>query len=573
MSVEVNAQVEMRDGTILRADIYRPDGNKRHPALFIRGHAKTLGNIYMINPIKANNAGYAVVSQVGRGRGTSGGEYRPQDTFKVEGPDGYDSVEWIARQPWCDGNVGMFGISHLGAFAYLTALENPPHLKAIAVWSTDFNHQFVPANTGGTICLLMALQYLRSRAIDTANRLEKQGRDVNEMRRVLKWVEDNPEEYRNFLPLKDNPLARFENLRQGLKVRLQPASEAELETIRQYEKIMVPCYHESGWYDPVGWNPVIHFNNMRKRGNSPFIRESQHLLMGPWPHGFTEVLGEMNFGEFTSGQNIQLWTTSHLIAFFDKYMLGKDIKIPRVKYFVVGRNQWREAESWPLPETQWQRHYLHSKGSANAIGGNGILNREEPGSELPDKFIYDPQNPVPTAGGGHGEFEGPGGVPGPVEQSRIERRSDVLCYTTPEFTEDIEISGPLQFHLFAATSAVDTDFTAKLVHVYPDGGAYNVVDGIKRAHGRKSPDHPELVNPGEVYEYVITMGNTSHFFPKGHRIRIDISSSNFPQHDRNMNTGNPIGEDARGIPAKQTIYHQKDYASYIDLPVIPIKSG
>lgn len=167
---------------------------------------------------------------------------------------------------------------------------------------------------------------------------------------------------------------------------------------------------------------------------------------------------------------------------------------------------------------------------------------------------------------------GVGLVEGPVEQSHVEKRSDVLCYTTPELEEPVEVTGPLEMHLFAATSAKDTDFTAKLVDVYPDGRSYNLTEGIKRARALKSAAYPDLINPGEVYEYVITMGNTSQLFRKGHRIRIDISSSNFPMFDRNMNTGNPIGEDAQGIPATQTVYHQPAYASYIDLPVIPGKS-
>jgi putative CocE/NonD family hydrolase len=199
-----------------------------------------------------------------------------------------------------------------------------------------------------------------------------------------------------------------------------------------------------------------------------------------------------------------------------------------------------------------------------------LLSREEPGSESPDEFIYDPMNPVPTLGGSiTASPAGFGMARGPMDQSSVERRSDVLCYTTPPLTENVEITGPIQIHVFASTSAIDTDFTAKFVDVYPDGRAQNLVDGIKRARGLKSSAQPEFIIPGEVYEDVITMGPTSQMFFKGHRIRIDISSSNFPMYDRNMNTGNPIGEDATGIKAKQTVYHEAKYASYIDLPVIP----
>jgi hypothetical protein len=259
------------------------------------------------------------------------------------------------------------------------------------------------------------------------------------------------------------------------------------------------------------------------------------------------------------------------IAFFDRYLKGKNIKIPTVRYFLMGMNQWQESDVWPLPNTQWQRFYLHSRGNANTGAGNGALSREEPGSESPDVFIYNPHFPVPTIGSR--ALAVAGVVAGPLDQSLIEKRSDVLCYTSQELDEDLEITGdPIEIHLFASTSARDTDFAAKLIDVYPDGRAYNLVEGIKRARGLKSALKPELINPGQVYEYIIKMGKTSNLFRKGHRIRVDISSSNFPMFDRNMNTGNATGEDAKGIPAMQTIFHQPGYASYINLPVILNKS-
>jgi putative CocE/NonD family hydrolase len=287
---------------------------------------------------------------------------------------------------------------------------------------------------------------------------------------------------------------------------------------------------------------------------------------------FQNTLGDINYGELAGSKGSKV--NRDQIAFYDKYLLGKDVKIPAVRYFVMGANQWRIADDWPPPQTQWQRFYCHSKGSANTAAGNGLLSRDEPGPEPPDRFIYDPLNPVPSTGGALiGAIAGAGALAGPLEQYHIEKRHDVLCYTTDELKEDIEVSGPLQFHLFAATSARDTDFTAKVVNVYPDGRAYNLAEGLIRARGRKLDDKPELINPGEVNGYVITIGHTCQLFREGHRIRIDVSSSNFPQFDRNMDTGNPIGEDATGIPALQTVYHQTGYASYIDLPVIPAKSA
>jgi putative CocE/NonD family hydrolase len=375
---------------------------------------------------------------------------------------------------------------------------------------------------------------------------------------------------KNYLPLKKIPFSRLGRIGELLEWRLNPISQKELDRIRKYDRISVPCFHECGWYDGAGWSQFENFCNLREQAATKIAREGQHIVVGPWPHGmlFQSSLGGLNFGYAADSLGSGLHQLQ--IAFFDKYVRDMEIDLPIVRYFVMGRNQWRTADSWPLPGTDWQRYYLHSNGHANSAAGDGVLGREIPGDESPDRFDYDPHEPVPTAGGPLiGALPLPGVLAGPLDQHHVEKRNDVLCYTTPAIESDLEITGPLQLHLFAATSAVDTDFTAKLVHVYPDGQAYNLAEGIIRASGRELTGEREAVKPGEVYEYVITLGNTSQLIPRGHRLRVDVSSSNFPLFDRNMNTGNPIGVDAEGVIATQTIYHQENYASYIDLPVIP----
>ncbi len=565
--VDQDVPIEMRDGVLVRADIYRPDDDARHPAILCRTYSK--GRVHPLR-YELVEAGYAFINSDLRGRGASGGEWDPSKNFVVEGPDGYDSIEWIAAQPWCDGNVGMYGLSHATCFQWMTALEQPPHLRAIAPWTGDFNEMFVPPLTGGAISLLTTLLWLPNEAADAVNRLERQGQDVTEMRRVLAWARSNPDEVAYYLPFQDVPLARYGRLRQLLDWRLHPITQAELQAHRAYDRIIVPCFSECGWYDGAAWSEFENFNAMRQRGGSERARRGQHLIVGPWQHAatFLSMLGDMYFGPTadTAGSGIH----ASQIQFYDKYVRGKDMDMPTIRYFIMGKNEWRTAEAWPLPQTDWQRWYLHSRGNANTATGDGVLSRDEPRAEPPDLFIYNPHDPVPTVGGPLiGALQAPGYVPGPIEQSSVERRNDVLCYTTRELTSDLEVTGPLQLHLFAATSACDTDFAVKLVHVIPDGRAYNLGEGIMRASGRALGEQKQPVTPGAIVEYTITLGQTSQFFRRGSRIRIDVASSNFPQFDRNMNTGNPIGQDAHGIPALQTVYHTGGFASYIDLPVIP----
>ena len=567
-----NVPMEMRDGTLLRADIYRPDDSDKHPAILTRTPYNKLlsGNSDFLNIVDAAHAGYAVILQDIRGRFASDGEWRQDAMFTIEGRDGYDSVEWIADQTWCDGNVGMAGGSYLAALQWVTAIENPPHLKAMAPWIGASSTPEEQSLTGGAMALYMLASWIPTMAVDIAERMEKEGKDMTEMRHAITHALFNPSEVYNYLPLKELPLTQFEGIREMWNTRLAaaPTPERVERARRRYEKVMVPCFHVSGWYDIFTWATFHNFNKMREGGGSGPAREGQHVLMGPWIHGgrLLGFWGELHFGA-SAGVPAAL-VSEQSIAFFDKYLRGKDINIPVLRYFVMGRNRWHNADTWPLPQTQWQRFYLHSKGSANTLQGDGLLSLEEPGSEPNDIFIYNPLRPVPTTGGRFLPMAGL--VPGPIDQSHIEKRQDILCYTSPELEEDVEVTGPLEVHLFASTSVRDTVFTAKLVDVYPDGRAYNIAEGIKRASGRKTIFQPEPVNPGEVYEYVINLGSTSQLFRKGHCIRIDISSSNFPNYDRNMNTGNPIGEDTEGVPAMQSIYHQAEYASYIDLPVIPV---
>ncbi len=570
-----NVPMEMRDSVILRADIYRPYDRQKHPAILVRTpyERHSVMDHCFLSVVDTIPAGYALVFQNVRGTFDSGGANELGDTLRsYEGNDGYDSVEWLATQSWCDGNICMAGSSYMAMTQWTAARQNPPHLKAISPWVAG-SALAEPTRSNGTICLAAGLNWVLGMAVAIVDQQEKQGKDVSSMRQLLNRAQYDPAEIYNFLPLRDVPYFNFEGIRDiWANVVLdnkRDTPEYIAKSTLDFNKIKVPCFHVTGWFDDWPGGTVDLFSGMREKGGSQLARQGQHLVMGPWDHSGPDPngdTGDLNYGQLATLLGSQL--SQYIIKFFDKYVKGMDIELPTVRYFVMGKNIWRNADTWPLSDTLWQKKFLHSRGHANTSLGDGLLTSEEPVSESSDIFKYDPHFPVTTISA-RGQSRLTRFASGPQEQSPIEQRDDVLCYTTPVLKEDLEITGPLKVHLFAMTSVRDTDFTARLVDVYPDGFAYNVVcGGIVRARYRKSLFQPEFVTPGEVNEYIINLGVVSQLFRQGHRIRLDISSSNFPEYDRNMNTGNLPGEDSKGIIAIQTILHDSKYPSYIDVPVI-----
>jgi len=564
--LQTNVPFEMRDGTLLRADVYKPEHAGKYPVIVVRTpYNKERFDQGLLCPLAFARAGYAVVVQDIRGRYASDGAWERHRMFEVEASDGYDTVEQIALQPWSNGKVGLAGGSYLTAMQWITAMTNPPHLKAFTPYIGDIGTNIAPPPETGAVSFYSAANALPLTAADLVDKLEQQGEDVAELRQLLARALKDPYWVIHYLPFKEIPLARFEPIRLMLEQRLHPPTKEVIAQRKQYDKIRIPGMHIGGWFDQL--EQAI-FNNclkVKERGGSELARASQHLLVGPWDHGnMRSFLGNMEFGP-ASADPYEL--RRHLIQFYDKYLLDKETDIPAVRYFTMGRNEWRTAESWPLPNTMWQSWYFHSDGKANTSQGDGVLSREAPSAEPADIYAYNPLAPVPTVGG---KLLAMGGmVPGPVDQSVIEQRNDILCYTTSELSDELEITGPLRIVLYASTTVKDTDFAAKLTDVLPDGRSLLIAEGIQRAAYRNWNHEPEPIVPGAVTKYAISLGNTSHLFRRGHRIRVHITSSNFPLFDRNMNTGNGIGQDAIGLVAQQTIYHDSAYASYIELPVIP----
>jgi putative CocE/NonD family hydrolase len=343
----------------------------------------------------------------------------------------------------------------------------------------------------------------------------------------------------------------------------------------KYASFTAPAYLADAWFDLYNAGAPTNFNGIRKHAKTEAARNGTKLLMGPWIHNLGALGTATKVGDVDFGPNALFPLLEMELRWFDYWLKGIENgmdKEPPVKIFVMGENVWRDEQEWPLARTQYTKYYLRSRGNANSLLGDGTLGTTPPGDEPPDVYTYDPRNPVPTVGGHTccSEASVPMGM-GPRDNRLVEMREDVLVYSTPPLAEDVEVTGPVVATLHAASSARDTDWTVKLVDVYPDaqGTAINVADGILRARYRESLERPVLMEPGTVYEFTVDLLNTSNLFKKGHRIRIEVSSSNFPQYDRNHNTGKTLFVDEEMVPARQTIHHAKGQASYILLPIIP----
>jgi putative CocE/NonD family hydrolase len=573
--VERNVPATMRDGTLLYADVWRPDVPGRFPVVMSRTpydksqprNAQLAG----LDPMRAVGEGYVVIYQDVRGRFTSGGEW----SFEAEFDDGYDSVEWAASLPHSDGNVGMFGISYLGLAQWMAAAARPPHLKAI--FPQQIGNGWEDNRAGGAFhygamfmwATLMAPDFLMRRALS--------GADVRMSAVALMQILNGMPDAYERLPLSGGHPVVSE---------LFPAYDRWLEQVEnddfwqriswahRLKEIDVPVFSLGGWHDIVSGGVTGLFAGMCRDAPSEQSRRSQKLIMGPWTHGqmASDVISDVYMGLAATSAFIDL-PGLHL-RWFDHWLKGKDtglMKEPPVRIFVMGDNAWRNENEWPLARTQWTNYYLHSGGRANTREGDGSLYTSAPSAAEPvDRYLYDPRSPVPTTGG---PVLLPGVIiganAGPKDQTRVECRADVLVYSTPPLEQAIEVTGPITATIFAATSAPDTDWTVKLVDVYPDGRAYGLTDGIVRARYRNGPGRPELLEPGTVYKYEVNLQVTSSVFKKGHRIRVQVSSSNFPTYSRNPNTGRRIATETELVPALQTILHDAEHPSHIRLPIIP----
>jgi putative CocE/NonD family hydrolase len=582
--VEFDVPARMRDGAILRANIYRPAGEGEWPVLLTRlPYGKDLpGGNAVMDAAQVARRGYVVVVQDTRGRFTSEGEWVP---FINEGPDGVDAVAWAAQLPYSNGSVGMYGISYFGFTQWVSAVLNPPALKAIVpfqTWNDPLNGVIfrggaLELGSSGSWQLMMGLDVLMRRHRDNPQEL---GRAIYLLANEIDALGTMGYQFlplSEFGPLKNHDIAPtfFENFDHPMD-RAHELVEP-MTIVGKHEQVTVPTLNAGGWYDIFLQDTITNFTTMREHGATPEARQSK-LLIGPWSHGgVTNPIGELNFGFGASAAfiDLQMDFVSLQVRWFDHWLKGVDtgmLKEAPIKLFVMGANVWRDEQEWPLARAVNTRYYLHSNGQANTLHGNGYLLASAPERDEPtsDQFDYDPRDPVITRGGAL--LMSPEYPPGPFDQRQTESRKDVLVYTSAELDEDVEVTGPISVHMWAVSSAPDTDFVARLVDVYPDGYAQNLTDGIIRARYRNFArgEAPSLIEPGTAYAYDIDLWATSNVFKAGHRIRVDITSSNFPRWDRNPNTGHTFGADSETVVAHQTILHDPDHVSYVTLPIVPV---
>ena len=586
VTTEENVPMKTRDELTLYADVVRPDSDERFPVLLSRTPYGKKGSADP-NGLNASYAqyGYVCITQDCRGRFESEGEY---DTIFQEAPDGYDAVEWAARLPWSNGRVGTTGQSYLGLTQYLIACNDPmpPSLQCMVPVSAsaDYHASWI-YQTGGVSKWGWLVPYAIFKGLDALKR--KGRRDL--MEKMKEYVQDGElagvrktrwglnaftpltDEWYRHLPIKDWSELLKETA-PYMADHIAHADDGEYwyrANVNHFaETISTPMLHVTSWYDTFAEGAPAAYQSITAKSQFEEARVGQRLIIGPWGHLLPYTTpSSRGAGDIDFGPNALIDLNETLLRWFDYWLKDVDngmMDEPPVSVFTLGENRWQHLSDWPPPNLRQVRYFLHSGGEANTRNGDGILSTVPPSQEQTDSYIYDPGNPAPSLGGNNLTVD-----MGVQDQRPVEERNDVLVYTSEALSQPLEITGPATVTLWASSSAVDTDFTAKLIDVHPDGYAQNLLNGIIRARYRDSATTPELMEAGKPYEFTIDLWATSNVFSPGHRIRLEISSSHFPEFDRNLNTGEPFGEGTQGVLAQQTVFHQEDRASYVLLPIIP----
>jgi uncharacterized protein len=562
--------VPMRDGAILRADVWRPAAEGRFPVLLQRlPYSKADPSVAVVqaglDPVRATEAGFVVVIQDCRGRFASDGEFVP---FVHEAADGEDTIAWCAALPFSNGAVGMYGQSYFGATQLLAAAQRPPALRAIAPALTASEYYDGWTYRGGVLELGFVLFWtLFSLAGEDIAR--RPAPSQASLQAALDRRLSDP--WAAFARLPVDDLADLEEVVPYYREWLERAERdpywRAIAPNERYEQIVVPALHVGGWFDPFLTGTLENFTRLRAEAGSEHARAAQRLVVGPWAHAcLGDTIGDVDFGP-ESSQAATDWTDMHL-RWFEQHLRPETAAdpAPTIRIFLMGARCWIDAEDWPLPGTRAEEWFLHSGGGANTRHGDGLLAPEPCAADEPfDSFDFDPAAPVPTAGGAAflpGIFVA--GHAGPRDQREVELRPDVLVYTSAPLDADLDIVGTVRVSLSVWSSAPETDFCAKLVDVHPDGRALSVCDGIARAVG------PEPSRP-----VVVEMGATAIRVFAGHRLRLEVSSSNFPRFARNPNSGasRVAARPEDLVVATQRVHHDALRPSSLTLPIRSVPGG
>lgn len=552
ISIQKNVPVQMRDGTTLYADIYRPNNKISYPILILRTpyNKEDAQTMNYAHPTWYAKHGYVVIVQDTRGRWSSEGEFQP---LKFEGQDGYDTIQWAIELPYTIPKVGLYGFSYNGFSQLLTAAEQPPGLCCIAPFMCGADT--LSSSDNGAFPLAQNLSWSVFVSINEAVR--KKDEDW-----LKQWATTNIQDMYRFLPLQNAPIVKkelapfYEDL---IQQHDQPPKSANI-----YENIAVPALHLGGWYDIYIEQTIKNFHGIREKSKSKFARENQFLILTPWFHmPWSPLVGEIDFGEKAKNR-VDEWQ----IKWFNRWLKGdeRNWDLEPVQYFVTGENEWHTTFVWSIPNQVKKTLYLYSENRSNSINGDGkLIDKVPTGGSDKDMYVYHPSISVPAIGG----RSGPDPVQTPMgacNQLPIEIRNDVLVYTSDILKEDLVVTGEIKAKLYISTTVEDTDFAIKLTDVYPDGRSINVAEGLLRLSARNGIHNRLPVIPDKVYFIEISAGSIAHRFKKGHAIRMDITSSMFPIYDRNSNQFIPIHEatELSFKTATQSVYHSKDYPSRIE---------
>lgn len=589
--IDQKVMMPMRDGIRLATDIYRPKGEGKYPIVFSRTpyNFNTWVDGKMVNgPLQAAyeavSRGYVYVVQNERGRFFSEGEW---DILGTPITDGYDALDWMSKQKWSNGKVGLIGCSSTAEWQMAVASQNHPALAAMVAQGFGAGvgrvGKFMEQGNwyrGGAQQMLFT-SWLYGTQHDKMAPVLPKGIQQNDLLRIQKFYDMGPEMPKVdwALGLKHLPVQDIIKNAQGAdgiyeKMIVRKPNDPAWFNGGLYHDNMsleVPAYWFVSWYDVSSAPNIALFNQVRNAAKSKNVANNQYLVIAPVLHcsfkRATEntIVGERSVGDARLNYDELTW------GWFDMLLKEQqnDFKStqPRVRYYTMGSNKWQQAESFPLPNTEIKDFFLSSAGKANTRNGDGALSLTPPSKDIPDAFMYDPMNPVGSYGG-NVCCTGNAVQGGSFDQSQMELRNDILVYTSEKLVEGVEITGFIESTLFVSSTGLDTDVTIKLIDVYPDGKAYNLDETIQRLRYRDGYDKEVFMEKNKVYKVDLTPMVTSNYFASGHKIRIEVSSSNFPRFDRNLNTGGNNYNEAKGIVVENKIHHSKQYPSVIKLPFI-----